>query len=55
MTLPRPAALGVGLLAALLVVKAGYDYSVTNDAYSADRASAGQAIRQAQRSESNVT
>ena len=51
LTLPRPAALGFGLLAALLVVKAGYDYNVTNDAYSADRASAGQAIRQAQRSD----
>lgn len=51
LTLPRPAALGAGLLAALLVVKAGYDYNVTNDAYSADRTLVSQAIAQAQRSD----
>ena len=51
LTLPRRVALAVGLVAALLVLKAGYDYSVTNAAYSANRDSASQAIRQAQRSD----
>lgn len=51
LALPRRVALAVGLVAALLVFKAGYDYSVTNAAYSANRDSASQAIRQAQRSD----
>ncbi|OYV40920.1 MAG: O-antigen polymerase [Thiomonas sp. 20-64-5] len=50
-TLPRAAALSAGALAILLIAKAGYDYSITNDAYSADRTQAAQAIRQAQRSD----
>ncbi len=48
--LPRPAALLVGVVAAALVVKAGYDYSVTDAAYAADRAQAAQAMYEAQRS-----
>ncbi|MGC8702578.1 MAG: O-antigen ligase family protein [Thiomonas sp.] len=49
--LPRSAALAVAVLAVVLVAKAGYDYSITNDAYSADRTQSAQAIRQAQRSD----
>ncbi|MGC9184526.1 MAG: Wzy polymerase domain-containing protein [Thiomonas sp.] len=49
--LPRSAALTVAVLAIALVAKAGYDYSITNDAYSADRTQSAQAIRQAQRSD----
>ncbi|CDW94632.1 putative O-Antigen Polymerase [Thiomonas sp. CB2] len=51
LTLPRPAALAVGALAVALVAKAGYDYNLTNTAYSADRVEAAAAIRQAQRSD----
>lgn len=51
LSLPRPAALLVGVLALVLVAKAGYDYSVTNTAYSANRMQAAQATRQAQRSD----
>ncbi|MDD4887856.1 MAG: Wzy polymerase domain-containing protein [Thiomonas sp.] len=49
--LPRPAALIAAVLAVMLVAKAGYDYSITNEAYSGNRAQAAQAIRQAQRSD----
>ncbi|MGC9163496.1 MAG: Wzy polymerase domain-containing protein [Thiomonas sp.] len=48
--LPRPAALGVGALALLLVAKAGSDYTVTDAVYSADRTQSTQAIQQAERS-----
>ncbi|WP_449369496.1 O-antigen ligase family protein [Thiomonas sp.] len=51
LSLPRPAALAMGALALALVAKAGFDYHLTNTAYSADRAAARAAIRQAQRSD----
>lgn len=49
--LPRPAAQVIGVLAVVLVAKAGYDYGVTNTVYGADRTAASQAIAQAQRSD----
>ena len=49
LALPRPAALAAGVIALLLVTKAGFDYAITNAVYASDKPQTRQSIRSANR------